>query len=764
MSPTPEPISLPAPPAPEVKFKVSLNNPMLIKISYLEDSMLLSLSWPPNDPNWSPRQERRLETLSSTEPRSDYLIHNKLYIDRPDWGYRIIISVPESPGWVPDWRIRSGSKTEGHASPIVLLSPAASPSPLTHVITAQVSPRATETQIEEQTPPPKSSVFGIPTKPKISITPVTESIIADKPKAFVPPPKSFVPPKTEEPPRLPDSPAASALPSTSTPKMFTPLPKIPSGLPKWGGGFVKKDPAAAVPSPSAPADPATPLPRAPLSDSPTQHHTTSSPFTSSDLSASERLWVLPNSKPLAPPPVTPIEKPETPPTPAAPSTPQPTSSSQSAPSTPIATVTPKVAVPIDSWIPEPLKELPTGSRPDLFVAGSGVSKASYDAYTKVMDDYLGFKAEMATSGTEVDEVKELINDISNKIGATPDSFREKLGEHQDGFDGKLLSLQRRRMMSVYYYALDYFMIKIVTEVTLNKALESESNAIKYGERVVFMLQRHPLLEAFVKYHIFSRVPYAIPLCPQRRPGQSEADWKMKEMIFRPVDKDNLEEYLKRTRRLTYFYASIMNTAPPGEPNPMGIGTAWTWLARMLALPRSEISPWYIEPVVKICSRRLMYAYGAQWTKMTGVLRRYIEEPSDASARKFFEAAPLCGSIRVNLERPSAHTPIQGNPDLENLLRLRANNSYKMEFEDGLYISPEQLDVADMMSYEYHEYLDRYDSDIVDDLLADVAAWDAILDRVDSGQLTIKESERGRYNGNRRGGSGAKRGGGGRGRW
>ena len=407
--------------------------------------------------------------------------------------------------------------------------------------------------------------------------------------------------------------------------------------------------------------------------------------------------------------------------------------------------------------------MPPPKRADLFVPGPGVSSTAYEAYTKVIDDYARFKSEMTTTGAEVDEIKEMINDISNKIGATPESFREKLGEHQDGLDGKLLSLQRRKANSLYYFALDFFVLKMMIEVTMNKALEAESNAIKYGERIVFMLQRHPILETFVKWHIYTRIPYAIPLYPQRRPGQSEEDWKKTEMVFKPTDKDNLEEYLKRTRRMTYFFASIMNTAPPGEPNPMGIGTAWTWLARMLALPRTQICVWYLEPVIKICSRRLMFAYGSQWSKMADVIKRYIEEPSDPSAVKFIDSAPLCGSIRVNLDKPSVHTPIQGNPDLEYLLELRSKNSYKMEFEDGEFISPEQLDTADMMSYEYHRYLDTHDSDIVDDLLADVAEWDAILDRVDSGQLTIKESERGRYGGNRRSG-GNSRNHGGRGRW
>jgi hypothetical protein len=403
----------------------------------------------------------------------------------------------------------------------------------------------------------------------------------------------------------------------------------------------------------------------------------------------------------------------------------------------VTTLPPMMTQPICAWVPEPLKALPPESREDLVVPGVGVSPTAWKDYVSVMDDFKLYKAQMTPEHPEATKIEELVKDISNKIGATAASFRDKLGE--DGLDGALLNLQQRNLKGVYYYALERFAFKVFSEAALNKFLESESNAIKYGERLVFMMQRHPLLERFVKYWIYMKCPMAIPIYPQRRPGQSEQDYKTKEMGVKPNELDNLIEYVKRTRRTMYFYASIMNTAPPTVPNPMGISTAWTYIARTFALPRTEISLWYLEPVINICTRRLLYAYGTQWQKMSHLVLKFIEEPVSSNSLRFFESGPLAGAIRVALENPTTHTPIQHYSDHESLMELKSRNSHKMEFEEGKFITPEQLDTVYMMSDAYHDYLANHNDDIVDDILVEVQNWDNILDRVDNGQLLIKES-------------------------
>jgi hypothetical protein len=404
--------------------------------------------------------------------------------------------------------------------------------------------------------------------------------------------------------------------------------------------------------------------------------------------------------------------------------------------------------------------LPEGQRADLVIPGPGTSPTAYKDYVTTMDEFKRLKDLMTPNHPRSGQIDDLVKDVSNKIGATLASFREKLGE--DGLHGELLDLQDQGLMGVYYFGLERFAAKVFLEAALNKVLDSESNAIKYGERVVYMLQRHPTLETFIKYWFYTKCPFAIPTHPQRRPGQSEDDYKVKELGFKEAELDNLEEYVKRTRRYMYFYASIMNTAPPETHNPMGIGTAWSYLVRTLSLPRTEISLWYLDPVVSICSRRLMYAYGAQWEKLALQISAFIQQPS--TGPKFFQSAPFISSIRLSLENPMAHTPIQHYPLHENLMDLKSRNSYKMEFEDGRFISPEQLDTVELMVAAYEDYLDANVGDIVDDILIELKHWEDILDKFDSGQLMLKESSQYTRSTNRgnRGGRGGR--GGGRGRW
>jgi len=402
-----------------------------------------------------------------------------------------------------------------------------------------------------------------------------------------------------------------------------------------------------------------------------------------------------------------------------------------------------------------------------------------------MDDFKKYKSLMTPDHPEAAKIEDLVKDISNKIGATAASFREKLGD--EGLHGTLVALQNRHLTGVYYFGLERFAYKVFAEAALNKFLESESNAIKYGERIVFMLQRHPLLETFIKYWIYSRCPFAVPIWPQRRPGQEESEYKQKELGYKPAELDRMSDYLSRTRRTMYLYASIMNTAPPNIPNPMGIGTAWTYIVRMLALPRTEISVWYLEPVVNICARRLMFAYGSQWNKLAQRILKFLEEPHAAgtgsagsAGTKYFESASYIAAIRIAIENPTVHTPIQHYPDHENLMELKSRHSHKMEFEEGRFITPEQLDNVYMMSDAYHDFLDSHAGDIVDDILTEVKHWDDILDQVDEGVLVVKEGGPPRQHQRRNnrgggrgggggygrggGGGGGGRGGGGRGRW
>lgn len=747
----------PSPPRPpQVEFKESFGNPMLMKISYMRDSILIAVSKPQENENWVSRFHKRLETLDADEARAEYIHQNKMYIDRPDWGFRIIIGVPESHNWTPKWQIRQGaSKSEGHATPIIIPSP--TPSPIHSTIKEAEASTTKDTNSEI----PKPTIFGIPKRPPASIhTDTNTTTNGNTTPSLSPPSKHEEVQKTENPSKTPPSASPSFLkftpfkpktntevgaPSSTTNSVApkTPIfPKIPASAPP--PSTIALNPQPSQPPPDLTQTP-LPISAATPSATPPKSNfgivsTFPSPTPSSVSATPSHTSQTPSQTVLA------------------------TNSASNTPSKRLATLSPQIQSLVSPWIPEELATLPTDKNAEWYIPGPGTSDAAYASYEKVMTEYSKYKSEMVSSGAEAEELRELVNDISNKIGATPDSFREKLGEHREtGFDGKLASLKSKRLLGEYYYALEYFTFKIVSEVTLNKALEAESNSIKYGERVVYVLQRHPLLEVFVKYHLFTRVPYCVPLYPQRKPGQKIEEWKTKEMAFKGADKE-LEDYLKRTRRLTYFFAAIMNTAPPGG-NAMGINTAWTWLARMLALPRTEICIWYLEPVVKICARRLMFAYGSQWNKMAETIKKYVSLPKQGNDQvSFYESTPLIGSILVNLDKPAVHTPIQANEDLENLLKLRATNSYKMEFEEGLYISPQQLDITEMMSDEYHRYLDSHQGDIVDDLLIDVAEWDAILERVDSGQLTLKEAESRQYNRSGRGGRGGGRGGRGRGRY
>ncbi|PVV04637.1 hypothetical protein BB560_000849 [Smittium megazygosporum] len=201
--------------------------------------------------------------------------------------------------------------------------------------------------------------------------------------------------------------------------------------------------------------------------------------------------------------------------------------------------------------------------------------------------------------------------INLKVGQLTNS-KEQI-DHASNDINQLLNDARNRGDLIYKWILNLVSKSLVSQAETEIALKPEFS-YPLAHTAVNLIIKHPeLLEFLFK-------------------GESEYDLK-KKLKYKSTDSRNISEsqfeYQERMCGIISFYASIIQTTPKDQLNPIPIFNGWKWLSRMLNLPISGIYPSLITSFLSISGFVLDKAYKTQFKKIMQLLHsdylRYAKE-------------------------------------------------------------------------------------------------------------------------------------------
>lgn len=172
-----------------------------------------------------------------------------------------------------------------------------------------------------------------------------------------------------------------------------------------------------------------------------------------------------------------------------------------------------------------------------------------------------------------------------------------------------------------------------------------SFAFPLAEVAVGVGVAHPEFIAMLIARLNSVCPLTVPKHLGYRPGSNEDEY-LRAVGYRiiiddddgEVEKESTDDFIARCQGYLLLYAAMTQSDVPA--NPLGLGSAWAYLARTInALPATRLTAVAVESFMKVAGFKLAAVYKGQFLKLLQVLdSSFLGELSgsgDADARAVY---------------------------------------------------------------------------------------------------------------------------------
>jgi len=149
-------------------------------------------------------------------------------------------------------------------------------------------------------------------------------------------------------------------------------------------------------------------------------------------------------------------------------------------------------------------------------------------------------------------------------------------------------------------------------------------AFPYSKLVNYTCFYHPELMDVVIGQFYAICPYAVPLYPPRREGQSDIEYYVKELKYKCFDLNNpntletTEKYTNRMMGIVRLYFSFL-ILPDKNNQFTRIREAWYWITRVLNLQPRDITADILVVFLEMTGSALMKVYRRQFMKLLVVI-------------------------------------------------------------------------------------------------------------------------------------------------
>ncbi|KAJ1822353.1 hypothetical protein LPJ75_000463 [Coemansia sp. RSA 2598] len=171
-----------------------------------------------------------------------------------------------------------------------------------------------------------------------------------------------------------------------------------------------------------------------------------------------------------------------------------------------------------------------------------------------------------------------------------------------------------------------WILNLVAKIVVKQAEKEVSALLRVAYPLamatVLLMQRYPRLVDMLLIRLVKKCPYAVPQFFPKKDSQTPEEYLLT-IGYKEKDDDQLESeeaFMDRMNGMLALFAAVTQTRPMnGQPNPLPVSYAWSWLARMLNLPPRPISPLLVKTLLSIAGTSLQAAYGRQFKKAMDLL-------------------------------------------------------------------------------------------------------------------------------------------------
>lgn len=291
------------------------------------------------------------------------------------------------------------------------------------------------------------------------------------------------------------------------------------------------------------------------------------------------------------------------------------------------------------------------SKPKISVPGKGAPVLAYVESQRVIrhvqESRKFYKQHADQLKQYMTRIRKLINRNFNAVSTARRSVMEKIGVVKRVLD------ESKTNEALHLYCKDILAEKLVTKGSSQIANEKDKiSSFAFGMIAVHLCNQNPDLLDFILACFYVSCPYTVPMYVQRKPGQSEMEYK-KEMGFEEQDEE-YGSYVQRMLGIVSLYAGIVQYDE--GPNPHGVRHAWTWLARVLNMEPMAITVELLETFLSIAGYTLNRHYQQQYRKLLVYIKDiYLERvPKETPPSTIFRLRDL---ISTTLERGMVPEPL-----------------------------------------------------------------------------------------------------------
>jgi len=170
--------------------------------------------------------------------------------------------------------------------------------------------------------------------------------------------------------------------------------------------------------------------------------------------------------------------------------------------------------------------------------------------------------------------------------------------------------------NVLLYCVNLLSFKIMRQTALVQLAQS---AFPIGYMAADLMQKFPLLAEVLIAKFYEYCPYTIPRYFERKPGQSEVEYR-KDMGYTLTEENppRLEDdasYYARMEGAVRLYATIIQTPPRVGTSVYGVAQGWVWLARIANMPPVAITATILRVFLEIAGYEMLRVYKKQFHKL-----------------------------------------------------------------------------------------------------------------------------------------------------
>ena len=244
-----------------------------------------------------------------------------------------------------------------------------------------------------------------------------------------------------------------------------------------------------------------------------------------------------------------------------------------------------------------------------------------------------------------------INDWENK-------YKNVLEEHSKNINkwcGQLVATKKKVMSTVCNFnsvmtSVDPdakpLIMKYIGERILISLNQADSTEVIYAfaNVVVSLFTNHQDFVPILLYTIYDRCPYAVPMYPIQKEGESDHDFYIQRLKYNFIriknEMEGEEKYYRRMESYIKFVTmlSIVSIDVHGRQNKsFPIENAWRWISRILNLGFMPITTHLINAFLECGAYALSVRYGNQFAKIINLIRSIdINDPAMNIARTKIE--------------------------------------------------------------------------------------------------------------------------------